>query len=50
VAGRNADDVDEISEGLAKLVVEWDAREHKIEKTLTEANRVSALFFLKPFM
>eukprot|EP00193_Tetraselmis_chui_P010388 CAMPEP_0177770170 /NCGR_PEP_ID=MMETSP0491_2-20121128/10765_1 /TAXON_ID=63592 /ORGANISM="Tetraselmis chuii, Strain PLY429" /LENGTH=532 /DNA_ID=CAMNT_0019287333 /DNA_START=144 /DNA_END=1742 /DNA_ORIENTATION=+ len=39
VAGRNADDVDEISEGLAKLVVEWDAREHKIEKTLTEANR-----------
>eukprot|EP00873_Tetraselmis_striata_P019472 jgi/Tetstr1/439736/TSEL_028155.t1 len=39
VAGRNADDVDEISEGLGKLLLEWDAREHKIEKTLTEANR-----------
>jgi chromosome segregation ATPase len=39
VAGRNADECDEVTEGLCELLAQWDRRENKIERTLSEANK-----------
>lgn len=40
MVGRNADDCDEILEGLGDLLLQWDRREAKIEHTMVEANKV----------
>ena len=37
--GRNADECDEVTEGLGELLGQWDRRENKIERTVTEANK-----------